>query len=44
MTYQINTAIPDDLAEELKTYATSYGISLADTVRLLLRKALDRES
>jgi hypothetical protein len=38
--YQVNTAIPDELAASLKTYAESYGISLADAVRILLRQAL----
>lgn len=44
MPYQVNTSIPDDLADGLKAYAASYGISIADALRILLRKSLDAEN
>ena len=40
MTYQLNTAIPDDLAADLKSYAGARGISIAAAVRILLHEAL----
>ena len=43
MTYQLNTAIPDELADRVKSYAAEYGISIADAVRILLRQALKGE-
>ncbi len=43
MPYQLNTAIPDDLAADLKSYAESYGISIADAVRIIIRKGLAAE-
>jgi hypothetical protein len=38
--YQLNTAIPDDLADSLKSYAASRGITIAAAVRILLHEAL----
>lgn len=40
MTYQLNTGIPDDLAGDLKSYASARGISIAAAVRILLHEAL----
>jgi hypothetical protein len=40
MPYQLNTAIPDDLAVSLKSYAAGRGISIAAAVRILLHEAL----
>jgi antitoxin component of RelBE/YafQ-DinJ toxin-antitoxin module len=35
--------IDDGLKDEAQAYAVQYGISLADAVRILLRKGLDAE-
>ncbi len=43
MTYQLNTAIPDDLAAIVKAYAPVRGISVAAAVRILLHQALNGE-
>lgn len=43
MTYQLNMGIPDDMADEIKSFAERYGISLAAAVRVLLRQALKNE-
>jgi plasmid stability protein len=41
VTYQLNTGIPDDLADDLKSYADARGISVAAAVRILLHDALN---
>ena len=41
MPYQLNLAIPDDLADSLKSYADSRGITIAAAVRILLHDALN---
>ena len=43
MTYQLNTAIPDELAADVKAYAAARGISIAAAVRVLLHEALKAE-
>ena len=43
MTYQINLGIPDDMADDVKSFAGQYGLSLAAAVRVLLRQALKNE-
>ncbi len=43
MTYQINLGIPDDMADDVKSFAAQYGLSLAAAVRVLLRQALKNE-
>jgi hypothetical protein len=40
VSYQLNTAIPDDLAASVKTWAADRGVSVAAAVRILLREAL----
>jgi len=40
VTYQLNTAIPDDLAAELKSFADARGISIAAAVRVILHQVL----
>jgi len=40
VSYQLNTAIPDDLAVSVKSWADERGISIAAAVRILLREAL----
>jgi hypothetical protein len=38
--YQLNTAIPDDLAASLRSWADERGISIAAAVRIILHQAL----
>ncbi len=37
----LRVQVDDDLKKDLESYAGSYGISLADAVRILLRQALN---
>jgi len=41
MTYQTHVRFDDDLAEDVKAYAATYGISIADAIRVLCRQALE---
>lgn len=40
MTYQLNMAIPDDLAADLRAFAEARGISIAAAVRVILHQVL----
>lgn len=40
---QLNLAVTDDLAKNVRAYADAYGISMAAAVRVLLRTALKAE-
>ncbi len=41
MSAPLRVTADDDLKAQLEDYAKSYGISLADAVRILLREALN---
>lgn len=41
---QLRLEIDDDLKGQIQAYADTYGISLADAVRILLRKGLAAEN
>lgn len=40
MPYQIHVKVGTDIEKELKAYADHYGISIADTVRIMLTEGL----
>lgn len=41
---QLRLEIDDDLKSDVQAYGARYGISLADAVRILLRKGVEAES
>lgn len=40
---QLRLEIPDDLKDQIQSFADAYGVSLAAAVRILLRHAIDAE-
>jgi hypothetical protein len=41
---KVHLDIPDELRDDLAAYARSHGITIAATIRILLRDALDQKA